>query len=122
MSFRGSQRFFRAQHSCPASRFHKKVLPASTLWFQQVSINDLLPPIISFCIFCTELRLSLGCLICSLCFLCCCSVRVRQQAWKLRPSPGQEADAASARPLWPRSSECCAPAGGPVMYRLCIPA
>lgn len=120
--FRESQRCSRAQHNCPASRFHKKVLPASTLWFQQVSINYLLPPIISLCIFFAELKLSLGCLMCSLSFLCCFSVCVREQTWKLRSPPGQEADAASARPLWPGSSERCAPAGGPVMYRLCIPA
>lgn len=57
--FRESQRSSRAQHNCPASRFHKKVLPATTLWFQQVSVNYLLPPMISFCVFYAELKLLL---------------------------------------------------------------
>lgn len=50
------------------------------------------------------------------------SMCVCEQTWKLWPSPGQEADAASARPLWTRSRQLSAPAGGPVLYRLRVPA
>lgn len=71
--FRESPIFSKAQLSCPASRFRKKALPVSALWFQQVRINACLLPIISHFMFCTDIKLSLEDLILSLCF---CAVPV----------------------------------------------
>lgn len=50
------------------------------------------------------------------------SVCVCEQARNLWPLPGQEGDATFAGPLWPGPGEPRAPAGGPVVHRLRVPA
>lgn len=50
------------------------------------------------------------------------SVCVREQARSLRPTPGQEAVAAAAGPLWAGSGQHCPTAGCSGMCGLCLPA
>lgn len=63
LCFNGSLLLFRENlrlhNSCPASRFHRKALLASTLWFQQVRIHAACFTIIRRHSVCTSFQLSL---------------------------------------------------------------